>query len=66
MREFGKEGNEALRVIDRAIRRSNDTALNAQLQQIKDTFAACENTALQSLATALNVTLPTTTTTPSG
>ncbi len=40
VREFGREGNKALRLIDRAIRRSNDTALNAQLQQIRDTFVA--------------------------
>jgi hypothetical protein len=67
VRHFYWSGKEALQVIDQAISRSNDTALNTQLQQIRDTFTQCEQTALQNLATALNITVPTTTrTTASG
>jgi hypothetical protein len=61
--QFREEGNEALGVINGAIRHySNNTVLVTQLQGINSTFAACEQTALQNLANALNVTLPTTTT----
>jgi alpha-galactosidase len=63
--QFNRDGNEALRVIDGAILQdSNNTALVTQLQTIRSTFATCEQMALQNLATAINLTVPTTTTTP--
>ncbi len=56
--QFREEGNEALRVIDEAIRHySSNATLVTLLQGINSTFAACEKTALQNLANALNVTL---------
>ncbi len=59
MGQFKRDGNEALRVIDGVIRQnSNNTALVTQLQTIRSTFATCEQTALQNLATAINVTVP--------
>jgi hypothetical protein len=62
---FNRDVNRALSVIDRAIsQNNNNTALVTQLQTIKSAFATCEQTAVQDLATALNVTAPTTTTTP--
>jgi hypothetical protein len=61
VRQFERSGNEALRVIDRAISHSNDTTLITELQQIRDTFAQCAQTTLQNLANALNVTITTTT-----
>ncbi len=55
---FRRDGNEALRAIDEAIRLNrNNTALVTRLQGINSTFATCEKTALQNLANALNVTL---------
>jgi hypothetical protein len=57
--QFKRDGNEALRVTDGVIRQnSNNIALVTQLQTIRSTFATCEQTALQNLATAINVTVP--------
>jgi hypothetical protein len=59
--EFYEIGNEAIGLINEAIiRNSNNTALVAQLQSVSSAFTTCEQTALQNLATALNVTAPTT------
>ncbi len=60
-----RDGNEALRVVDRAIlQNSNNTALVTQLQTMRLTFATGEQMALQNLAIAINVTVPTTITAP--
>jgi len=56
VRDFDKSGNRTLKVIDSAINQNISTSITQQLQQIRDTFAQCLQTAEQNLASVLNVT----------